>query len=101
VKNSPSFFERGIVETVGSLFGAGALNGDGVNRLLRDYRYQAVFIFPPWEEIYCMDDERDHTFDHSVRVYESILGFYRRHKYEPIDAVKDRVNFILDNVGDA
>ena len=47
-----------------------------------------------------MDDERDHTFDHAVMVYEPILGFYRRHEYEPIEvplgAVGDRVDFILN-----
>ncbi len=102
-ESSPSFFERGVVEAVGSLFGAGALDDDRVNRLISDYRYQAVFIFPPWEDIYCMDDERDHTFDHAFRVYESTLGFYRQHDYEPIEvplgAVGDRVDFILKHVG--
>lgn len=105
VHSSPSFFERGIVDAVGSLFTAGALTEDGVNRLLRDYRYQEVFIFPPWEEIYCTDDERDHTFDHCVKVYEATLGFYRRQEYDPVEvplgAVKNRVNFILDHVYDA
>ena len=105
VNTSPSFFERGIVDAVGSLLGAGALSEDAVERLLSEYRYQAVFIFPPWEAIYRMDDERDHTFDHAVRVYESTLAFYRRHEYEPIEvplsAVEDRVDFILDQVHDA
>ena len=105
VKGSPSFFERGIVEAVGSLLGAGALTKDDANRLLSNYRYQAVFIFPPWEEIYCVDDERDHTFEHSVRVYGSTLGFYRLQEYEPIEVpvgtVEDRVTFILDRVCDA
>lgn len=105
VNSSPSFFERGMVEAVGSLLGAGTLDEDRANRLLRNYRYKAVFIFPPWEEIYCVDDERDHTFDHSVKVYQSILGFYRRHEYEPVEVplgpVQHRVNFILDHVRDA
>ena len=104
VDSSPSFFERGIVEAVSSLAGAGALNEDRVNHLLADYRYQGVFIFPPWEDIYCVDDERDHTFDHSVRVYRSTLEFYRQHEYEPIEvpvgAVSDRSSFILDHVRD-
>ncbi len=102
VASSPSYFERGIVEAVASLFGAGALDEERVEQLLRDHPYQAVFIFPPWQDIYRMDDERDHTFDHSVRVYESTLGFYRRHDYEPIKVPKgsvgDRVQFILDHV---
>ena len=70
-----------------------------MHRLLEDFRYQAVFIFPPWEEIYCTDDERDHTFEHSVNVHESILQFYLRHEYNPIevprDTIENRVQFIL------
>ena len=102
VDSSPAFFERGVVEAVASLVGAGVLNEDDVNRLLSDYSYQVVFIFPPWEEIYRTDDERDHTFEHSARVYKSILGFYRQHEYEPIEVPlgenHDRVDFILDNI---
>ncbi len=49
-----------------------------------------------------MDDERDHTFDHAMKVYESTLRLYRRHEYDPIEvplgAVRNRVNFILDHV---
>jgi len=105
VNSSPAFFERGIVEAAGSLFEAGVLDADGVDRLITEYRYQVVFLFPPWEEIYCTDEERDHTFDHSIRVYESILKLYHQHNYDPIEVplgtVKDRVNFILDHVVDA
>ncbi len=104
-QRSPFFFERGVVEAVASLSAAGALQEDDVNRLLEAYRYQEIFIFPPWEEIYRMDDERDHTFDHSVRVYEATLMFYRQHGYEPIevprDTVAQRVEFVLDAVGGA
>ena len=47
VESSPSFFERGVVEAVGSLFEAGAVDEHRVNHLIRGYRYQTVFIFPP------------------------------------------------------
>jgi predicted ATPase len=100
--NTPSFFERGLVEAVGSLFGVGALTRDDANRLLREYRYQTIFIFPPWEEIYTIDEERDHRFDYSERVYVSILNLYLRHDYEPIEVIKgtveERANFILNHI---
>ena len=99
---SPTFFERGVVDAVGSLFGAGTLSEKEFGRLINDYPYQTVFIFPPWEEIYCTDDERDHTFEHSVKVYESILALYQRFSSTPIEVplgtVDDRTNFILAHI---
>ncbi len=99
---SPAFFERGIVDAVALLLGAGGLNEAELDRLLTAYPYQAVFIFPPWEEIYCVDDERDHTFEHSVHVHETTLTLYRRYDYQPIevppDTADNRANFILDHL---
>lgn len=105
VEHSPAFFERGIVDAAGLLLAAGAMNVDQVRRVIRTYPYQQVFILPPWRDIYRTDDERDNTFDHSVEVYESTLGFYRRHEYDPIEVprcpVEDRVSFILKHACNA
>lgn len=96
---SPAFFERGVVEAVGLLLAAGALDEEDARQLLSKYRYQLVFLFPPWEDIYRTDDERDHTFDHAVKVHESTLQLYRRHGYTPIavppGTVENRVALIL------
>ena len=99
---SPAFYERGVVDAVGALcalYPSSAMDLSAAQRLLRDYPYHAVFIFPPWEDIYCMDDERDHTFDHAAMVYESTIALYTRFNYTPIEVPKDtpenRVRFIL------
>ncbi len=105
LKSAPTFFERGVVDATGSLIGAGVKNADEARELLEQYRYQSVFIFPPWEAIYCQDDERDHTYKHAVKVYHSTLEFYRWCGYQPIEvpleAVEKRVQFILGHVLDA
>ena len=100
VTQTPIFYERGIVDVVGSLHAAGALDASESQQLLRDHPYQAVFILPPWESIYCTDDERDHTFEHAQRVYESTLALYRRSGYEPIEVPcwtpGERATFVLE-----
>ena len=100
--DTPVFLERGVVDAVSLLLGAGALDVRDVDRVLTDYRYQAVFIFPPWEEIYCTDEERDHTFEHAAKVYDATLAFYRQIGYEPIEVprsgVRQRANFILSDL---
>ncbi len=96
---SQTFFERGVSEAVASLFGAGALDDISAERLMDRYRYDHIFLFPPWAEIYRTDAERDHTFDHSVRVCESIRRWYLRFGYEivqvPLDSAHARAEFIL------
>ena len=100
--SSPFFYERGVVDSVASLVAAGGLSGAEAKRLLADYPYQAVFLFPPWEDIYCMDEERDHTFAHAENVYQATLTAYRHFGYEPVEvprsSVEDRVAFILSRL---
>lgn len=102
VMRSPAFFERGVADAAGLLFGAGTLDDQDADRMIKRYRYDQVFLFPPWEEIYCVDDERDHTFDHAVRVYESTSAWYRRHGYElievPLGTPDARADFVLTRV---
>lgn len=60
-----TIFERGVVDAVGSLEAARAIDAAGCDRLVATYRYDTpVFVFPPWREIYRQDAERDHAFDH-------------------------------------
>lgn len=98
----PMFFERGIADAVGSLFGTGALDESASKQLVDSYPYEFVFLFPPWADIYRTDDERDHPFEHAVRVYESIRNWYPRMGYTvtevPIDTPENRAAFILDNM---
>ena len=46
--------------------------------MLSAYPFQApVFILPPWEAIYVMDAERDHTFAEAVGVHAKVVAWYR------------------------
>ena len=102
VTSSPMFFERGITDVAGSLYGTGALDDHTSKQLVDRYRYEFIFLFPPWADIYRTDDERDHTFDHSVRVFKSTRDWYLRFGYEvievPIDTPQTRAEFILEHV---
>ena len=96
---SPTFFERGVVEAVGGLYGVGGLDDDSAEQYIDRYRYDQVLLFPPWADIYRTDAERDHTFEHSVRVFESTRDWYLRFGYEivevPLDSPQARAEFVL------
>ena len=98
---SPMFYERGIVDVAGSLYAMGAMNEPATMQLIAKYPYEYVFLFPPWPDIYQMDEERDHTFEHSARVYGLTRDWYLQVGYDlgevPIDTPQARAQFILDH----
>ncbi len=93
------FFDRGVVDALGMLGQCRAMSRADIDVNLRRYPYQeTVFLFPPWEEIYRTDDERDQTFEESVRVFEAVRSWYRHCGYRvrevPFGAVEHRVEFV-------
>lgn len=93
------FFDRSVVDALGMLLQCGAMRQPDIDTTLRIYRYNPmVFLFPPWEEIYRTDSERDQTFAESVRVFDSVRAWYGRCGYRtevvPPGTPADRVEFI-------
>lgn len=64
------------------------------------YRYNNLaFIFPPWREIYCHDEERKLPFEEAVVTYHSVRRSYERSGYRLLEvprmSVDERCHFIL------
>jgi predicted ATPase len=66
------------------------------------YKYDEVFLLPPWKEIYKTDEERYESFEHSLAIYEHLKSTYLELNYTitevPIGKVEDRVNYILNHL---
>ena len=97
---SDIFFERGIPDALCALDQLGVLSPSDMTRYLGTYSYfPAVFVLPPWEQIYCMDSERDQDFAHSIRVHHQILKWYVQCGYDvlavPRVSVSERSHFLL------
>ncbi|MGY0408112.1 MAG: AAA family ATPase [Polaribacter sp.] len=62
------------------------------------YRYTKIFHFPPWKEIYTIDNERYETFEESVLIDQFLLKAYTNLGYYvynvPFGSTKERANFI-------
>lgn len=58
-----------------------------------------VFLVPPWEQIYCHDEERTQTYEEAVEVYQGILKVnleYGRQVIElPKASVEERADFVI------
>ncbi|WP_117884094.1 AAA family ATPase [Aureibaculum luteum] len=66
------------------------------------YKYDSVFLLPPWEEIYTTDDERYESFEMATDLYQHLKHAYTELGYNilevPVGEINFRVDFILDNV---
>jgi predicted ATPase len=63
---------------------------------------EKVFVAPPWEAIYCIDDERKQTFEESIKVYNGIIQVYSEYGREiillPQISVEDRADFVINHI---
>ena len=97
------FFDRCVLDAVAMIDQLTLTTAGGLQSLLAEYEYfRTAFIFPPWEEIYTTDTERDHTFAHAVAVHKEVAAWYPRCGYDlvevPRGTVQERCDFILERV---
>lgn len=94
-----TFFDRGVVDALGMLKASGAMSVTEIETNLRRYAYnKTTFLLPPWEAIYCTDEERDQSFAEAVLVCESLRAWYTQCGYDlvevPLGSLSDRADFI-------
>ncbi len=66
------------------------------------YRYDYVFLMPPWEEIYISDNERYENFEQALAIHNHLERTYKDLNYNiievPIGNVENRIEFILSKI---
>lgn len=91
-------FDRGVLDALGMVAETGALARDEIERLIALHPVRAVFVLPPWREIYRQDAERDQDFAEAAGVFERASAWYRRCGYEPIvvppSSIEQRCEFV-------
>lgn len=64
------------------------------------YKYNFIFLMPPWEEIYISDNERYENFEQALAIHNHLERTYKELNYKiievPIGTVEERTNFILN-----
>jgi len=100
----PVFFDRGIPDVLGYLRLLHFPVPQHMHNAARVFPYNhAVFIAPPWREIFQQDQERKQDFDEAIRTYDALVETYKSHNYElleiPRSTIEDRLGFVLSEVG--
>ena len=95
------FFDRGIPDVLGYSRLIGLNEWDELRSAASCYRYKKrVFLFPPWREIYCTDEERKQDFELAVETCEEMKRTYGALGYTvtpvPLLSVRERADYMLD-----
>jgi len=91
------FFDRGLMDMYGT---NGVPPSPALVEAIRTRRYNSrVFVFPAWQEIYGVDDERREDWSRMPAVFDTIMRTLRALGYEPMvvpkASVEERAAFVL------
>lgn len=91
-----TFFDRGVVDAAVALESA---TDESAATLVARYRYDRLFLAPPWPEIYVTDDDRRHGLDKALSDYERVGRAWCDAGYHPVILpradVSARADFVL------
>jgi predicted ATPase len=97
------FFDRSYLEGIRYYKTLNTIDTSKYDYFINDLRYfDTVYMAPPWEGIFCQDEERKHSFKKSVDDYEKLLSFYPKCGYKTIELpkvdVSGRAQFMLSSI---
>ena len=96
------FYDRGMPDITGYLDYTGKDYPIGFSKTCKRNRYDAVFLLPPWKEIYSKDNERYESFKQAKELYPFLKKSYQKFDYSvtevPFGTIDHRVAYILDKL---
>jgi len=96
------FFDRGIPDVHAYMNHFGTDYPEIYLEKSKKYRYNLIFLLPPWKEIYTTDDERYESFELSVSIYKHLKIAYTELDYKivevPFGNINARVDFMLEQL---
>ena len=95
-----TFFDRGVVDAAVALK---ATAGESAAEFVAGYRYDHLFLAPPWPAIYENDTDRRHSLDKALSDHDRVAAAWRDAGYDaiilPHDTVAARADFVLERLG--
>lgn len=102
IKKSFCFFDRGIPDVLAYMDYFDQSYPAEFEMISENCSYDAIFMLPPWKEIYISDNERLETFEEAQRLHKNLSSTYHRFGYVPIAvpkvSISKRTEFILNTI---
>ncbi|SDW71057.1 Predicted ATPase [Lutibacter oricola] len=96
------FFDRGIPDVHAYMNYISIDYPDTYIQKSKLYKYNYIFLMPPWEEIYISDSERYENFEQALAIHNHLERTYKELGYKiievPFGTVEFRADFILEYV---
>lgn len=102
IASRPLFYDRGLPDVLAYMDYFDQTYGEEFEQACRQYRYNGVFIMPPWEEIFHADGGRFETYEQAQALHQSLIQRYTAFDYKihtvPKGTIKTRIDFILSTL---
>ncbi len=96
------FYDRGIPDVTAYLDYLHTPYPEHFNDTCRTYPYDAIFLLPPWKEIYRQDNERYESYAEAEKIFQFLHQAYRQYGYEvhhvPVGSIEYRCAHILEKL---
>lgn len=96
------FFDRGIPDITAYMDYKDTPYPERFSLKNEDFKYDAVFYFPIWKEIYKQDHERYESYEQALEIHKYLRETYNNLGYHliqmPKKGVGERVDFILNHL---
>jgi len=96
------FYDRGLPDVTAYMDFVNTHYPENFSETCLTYKYDKVFVLPPWEEIYQQDNERYESFAQAEELFNFLKKAYENYGYNvcevPVGSIKERVNFILEKL---
>ena len=96
------FIDRGIPDVVAYMDYIGDTYPEKFIAACETYKYDKVFLLPPWEEIYTCDAERYESYEEASKIHHFLVDTYTKYGYDlhevPKTSVEERFQFIINHL---
>lgn len=96
------FYDRGLPDVTAYMDFAKNNYPENFSETCLKYKYDAIFILPPWEEIYEQDEVRYESFAQAQEIFNFLQKGYVNYGYKihqvPVGTLSLRTNFILNSL---
>jgi predicted ATPase len=96
------FFDRGIPDVLAYMSFFNQDYNDTFLNICQNYRYNEIFLLPPWKAIYKSDNERFESFEEAVKIHDYLEAIYKNLGYHivevPLGTVQERTQFIVNSL---
>ncbi len=96
------FYDRGLPDVTAYLDYLGTSYPDEFRESCSTYVYDAVFVLPPWPDIYIQDNERYESYAEAEKIFQHLVNGYSTYNYNvhevPIGEVSARIDHILKHL---